>query len=49
MRSVLLYKSLNCAVNTTTDPDHTTNINYNTNYSIMILMVIYLLVPEPNF
>ena len=31
---------MNFTINTATDTGHTTNINYNTNYSIMTLMMI---------
>ena len=40
MASVLLYKYLAFAVNTTTNTGHTTNVNHKTNYSLTILMAI---------
>ena len=40
MAPVLLYKYLNVTANTTTDTGHTININCNTKYSIMVLMMI---------
>ena len=40
MASALLHKYLNFAVNTTTGTCHSTNVNHNFNYSVMILMAI---------
>ena len=46
---MVLFRYFNCAVNKTTNTGHTTNSNYNTNDSIIIiLMTYYLLVHGPN-
>ena len=43
---MLLYKYLNFVVNTKTEIGLTVNINYNTDDSIMILMMILILDPN---
>ena len=45
--AVLLYKYLHFVVNTKTEIGLTVNINYNTDDSIMMLMMI-LLILDPN-
>ena len=39
---VVLYKYLNCAVNKTIDTGHTTSIDCNTNYVILLLMTLFI-------
>ena len=40
---VFLYKYLNCAVDKTVDPGYTASTNCNTNYKIMLLMILFII------
>ena len=37
----VIYKYLNSVVNETTYTGHTSNINYNTNYKIVLIMILF--------
>ena len=39
---VVLYKDLNCVIDKTIDTGHTTSTDFNANYRIMLLMVLFI-------
>ena len=40
--NIILYKYLNCPADKTIDPGHTASTDCNTNYGIILLMILFI-------